>query len=916
MTRHSKHSNDRTFFTAKERKDAGFAGTRKDVLGTDAMLPFGFCALSLKAPRDPVATPEGHVFDREVIMKYLLEQKLELQAHQKKFDEQERRKDRKVQAANQKGDMKELEDFLQADQGLLSQDARHKRALENAGSDPRTCKKVRGDELLARDGEFKNQMRKECFWAKENAHSAAPTELKKMDLATKCPMTGKKLKLKDLIPIKFEVADQKLVDQGGGRGMYCCAVSKDPIIFQQVRVMALLFLHPPLPRKSPVAEPVRPLSELAFMSSAFAVLIDDICPRQATLDFTVDLVTVTADLPVFLLEQEQMQTLSGIVATRLPQRAEALTGFADSSEAGSPAAHGLAGDAGAEAKSEPTTAGAFAAIFCSHTAATSAITSCCSCSLCGRRFLATTARSSLSAQGASQHRRCSGGGVREQGLWSSRICGCCGRGYTSSGCSASVTAALFCSPTLAAESPRHGNHPGTRLRRLRRLRRRVWQRQRLGLWPAFEEAGLGATRSSAAPGLLFLNVAGEAAMEGFSADAWGVAASPRRLEVLRRQLAAVRGEVASLRSAMQEDAEACKELARLTEANRRRVRQLTEDEARAASATAEEAAEGTFASWDVTLGDSLESAAGLKQAREQRVEELRSAKEEELAELYLQTESLAEEISVQAVQQIDRCKALRLLRTSARAARLRRSARVAVEARRRLGEECQAKARELSDATEAAAALRQRALDLKQEVAAAGAEAAAASAKGLVQAVPEELMAALQSELYAEAAISASQQRTADGSSKSIAWSIASCGSSSVALIQAQGGKELVDILEIQAEGRNISPTPKLPSSSIEIAVGCPARCHREIASVPPLLRRSSCEGSGRAASGKAAATIPALAAVGVAAVGVAAGCRVRRRRTELRAGDNRTPSASDDLFAASLNKEVSRLNSGKQREA
>jgi len=233
MTRHSKHSNDRTFFTAKERKDAGFAGTRKDVLGTDAMLPFGFCALSLKAPRDPVATPEGHVFDREVIMKYLLEQKLELQAHQKKFDEQERRKDRKVQAANQKGDMKELEDFLQADQGLLSQDARHKRALENAGSDPRTCKKVRGDELLARDGEFKNQMRKECFWAKENAHSAAPTELKKMDLATKCPMTGKKLKLKDLIPIKFEVADQKLVDQGGGRGMYCCAVSKDPIIFQQ-----------------------------------------------------------------------------------------------------------------------------------------------------------------------------------------------------------------------------------------------------------------------------------------------------------------------------------------------------------------------------------------------------------------------------------------------------------------------------------------------------------------------------------------------------------------------------------------------------------------------------------------------------------------------------------------------------------
>jgi len=288
-------------------------------------------------------------------------------------------------------------------------------------------------------------------------------------------------------------------------------------------------------------------------------------------------------------------------------------------------------------------------------------------------------------------------------------------------------------------------------------------------------------------------VAGEAALEGFSADAWGVAASPRRLEVLRRQLAAVRGEVASLRSAMQEDAEACKELARLTEANRRRVRQLTEDEARAASATAEEAAEGTFASWDVTLGDSLESAAGLKQARGQRVEEPRSAKEEELAELYLQTESLAEEISVQAVQQIDRCKALRLLRTSARAARLRRSARVAVEARRRLGEECQAKAQELSDATEAAAALRQRALDLKQEVAAAGAEAAAASAKGLVQAVPEELMAALQSELYAE------EQRTK-------LWQLIDAAQEEAqAALGRRSSELLADLTQAQAGARTVA---------------------------------------------------------------------------------------------------------------
>ena len=30
MSRHSKHSNDRMFFTAKERADAGYSKTRKD----------------------------------------------------------------------------------------------------------------------------------------------------------------------------------------------------------------------------------------------------------------------------------------------------------------------------------------------------------------------------------------------------------------------------------------------------------------------------------------------------------------------------------------------------------------------------------------------------------------------------------------------------------------------------------------------------------------------------------------------------------------------------------------------------------------------------------------------------------------------------------------------------------------------
>jgi len=231
MARHSKHSNDRMFFTAKERADAGFAGTRKEVMGTDCFLPFGFCALSLKAPKDPVVTPQGHIFDREAILECFVQQKVDMQVQQKKWDEQERKRLKAEKTANEEADLKELEDFTKAEQGLLSQDHRHKRALESTSKDDgRPEKKLRDGELIQID---KSQMRAKSFWTKEFTPTAAPTEVKKVDTATRCPMTGKKLKVKDLKTVIFDIADQKLVDQGGGKGMYCCAVSKDPIIHQQ-----------------------------------------------------------------------------------------------------------------------------------------------------------------------------------------------------------------------------------------------------------------------------------------------------------------------------------------------------------------------------------------------------------------------------------------------------------------------------------------------------------------------------------------------------------------------------------------------------------------------------------------------------------------------------------------------------------
>merc|ERR1719263_1683095 len=85
-------------------------------------------------------------------------------------------------------------------------------------------------ELLMVD---KATQREGNFWIKETTQTAAPAELQKVDTTVRCPMSGKKLRVKDLIPVKFEVTDQKMMDRGGEKGVFCCAVSKHPITHQK-----------------------------------------------------------------------------------------------------------------------------------------------------------------------------------------------------------------------------------------------------------------------------------------------------------------------------------------------------------------------------------------------------------------------------------------------------------------------------------------------------------------------------------------------------------------------------------------------------------------------------------------------------------------------------------------------------------
>lgn len=243
MPRKSQGVGDRHYYTNEERKLIGFVTTKKDVLGADAFLPFGYCCLSLKAPKDPVATPEGFIYDKEFILQYLMDQKKELTAQLEQFEYQERKKLTKKRMEEHAEATKDTRAFFEAEQRLLSKDSRHDAAVQMQGAEEEESKtdkfglSAKGEKMRELIHIDRQDFRKGSFWCAEETKTAKDAELKKPDTVPKCPMSGKKLRLKELIPLNLEVADEELLKQGGGRGMYRCAVSKKSITHQKVVVI-------------------------------------------------------------------------------------------------------------------------------------------------------------------------------------------------------------------------------------------------------------------------------------------------------------------------------------------------------------------------------------------------------------------------------------------------------------------------------------------------------------------------------------------------------------------------------------------------------------------------------------------------------------------------------------------------------
>ncbi|XP_053545943.1 nitric oxide synthase-interacting protein [Bombina bombina] len=225
MTRHGKNCTAGAVYTYYEkRKDTAASGygTQTVRLSKDAVKDFDCCCLSLQPCKDPVVTSDGYIYEREAILEYILHHKKEIARQMKAYEKQKNEKKSEMDELNKAAKESQMKVFLDKEMSIISKPLNpftQKPEGDAADAEPSSSQQ---------SSEDKNKQLP-SFWIPSLTPEAKNSLVKKPDKTVYCPMSGRPLKMKDLVTIKFTPVDDK-VDRVGlinRQDRYVCAVTRD-----------------------------------------------------------------------------------------------------------------------------------------------------------------------------------------------------------------------------------------------------------------------------------------------------------------------------------------------------------------------------------------------------------------------------------------------------------------------------------------------------------------------------------------------------------------------------------------------------------------------------------------------------------------------------------------------------------------
>uniref|UniRef100_A0A7N4PET7 Nitric oxide synthase-interacting protein n=2 Tax=Sarcophilus harrisii TaxID=9305 RepID=A0A7N4PET7_SARHA len=225
MTRHGKNCTAGAVYTYHEKKKdtaASGYGTQNVRLSRDAVKDFDCCCLSLQPCHDPVVTPDGFLYEREAILEYILHQKREIARQMKAYEKQRGAQQEERRELSRAAAQDQLRGFLEKEAAIVSRPLNPFTPRTGAGPGPSSTPEA-GDKDKAKE--------LPSFWIPSLTPEAKASKLEKPSRVVTCPMSGKPLRLSDLISVHFTPVDSS-VDRVGlitRSERYVCAVTRDSL---------------------------------------------------------------------------------------------------------------------------------------------------------------------------------------------------------------------------------------------------------------------------------------------------------------------------------------------------------------------------------------------------------------------------------------------------------------------------------------------------------------------------------------------------------------------------------------------------------------------------------------------------------------------------------------------------------------
>lgn len=221
MTRHGKNCTAGAVYTYHEKKKdtaASGYGTQSIRLGKDAIKDFDCCCLSLQPCKDPVVTADGFLYEKQAILEYILHQKTEIAKKMKAYEKQKQALKTTGQSESKSAEKEKVEKFKSSESNIVSKPinpfaSKEEQKAESAGE-------------VSVAGSSKSLP---SFWVPSLTPEAKPTLLKKPSKTVLCPMSGRPLKMNELVPVRFTPLDPSLerVKLLSRQERYVCAVTRD-----------------------------------------------------------------------------------------------------------------------------------------------------------------------------------------------------------------------------------------------------------------------------------------------------------------------------------------------------------------------------------------------------------------------------------------------------------------------------------------------------------------------------------------------------------------------------------------------------------------------------------------------------------------------------------------------------------------